>query len=147
MYKKICKYCGREFNGDKESRKFCSVECRAKFRKEEIAKQKIGEINYTKQGVKMVIVGYRNIGDIDVQFEDDKSVVYNTRYSDFTRRNIKHPLKKEDSLAYKYPQIAKMIAIEENGLTFEDCCGLYPHSRKKFYVKCPNCNRVSNKKM
>lgn len=52
-----------------------------------------------------------------------------------------------DSLAYKYPQIARMIAIKENGLTFEDCYSIAPFSHKKYYFKCLDCNLVSENKI
>ena len=52
----------------------------------------------------------------------------------------------KDSLAYKYPQIANMIAIEKNNLTFEDCYNISCYSNKKFYFKCDKCNIISNKK-
>lgn len=52
----------------------------------------------------------------------------------------------KDSVAYNYPQIAKMIAIEENGLTFEDCYNIACQSNKRFYFKCLDCNIISNKK-
>ena len=58
-----------------------------------------------------------------------------------------HNIHYKDSLAYKYPQIAKMIAIEENGLTFEDCYNIAPYSNKKFYFKCLDCNKISNKQL
>ena len=52
----------------------------------------------------------------------------------------------KDSLAYNYPNIAKMIAIEENNLTFDDCYDIACHSSKKFYFKCLDCNIISNKR-
>ena len=52
----------------------------------------------------------------------------------------------KDSIAYNYPQIAKMIAIEENNLTFEDCYNIACQSNKKFYFKCLDCSRVSTYK-
>lgn len=54
-----------------------------------------------------------------------------------------HP---KDSLAYNYPNIAKMIAIEENNLTFEDCYNIACYSNKCFYFKCLNCDTISNRK-
>ena len=51
----------------------------------------------------------------------------------------------KDSLAYNYPQIAKMIAIEENNLTFEDCYNIACQSNKKFYFKCLDCNTINKK--
>lgn len=52
----------------------------------------------------------------------------------------------EDSLAYNYPNIAKMIAITENDLTFDDCYNIACQSNKKFYFKCDKCNKISNNK-
>ena len=52
----------------------------------------------------------------------------------------------KDSLAYNYPDIAKMIAIPENDLTFDDCYGIACQSNKKFYFKCLDCSRVSTYK-
>ena len=52
----------------------------------------------------------------------------------------------KDSLAYNYPQIARMIAIKENDLTFDDCYNIACKTHKKFYFKCSKCNIVSNKK-
>ena len=52
----------------------------------------------------------------------------------------------KDSLAYNYPDIAKMIAIPENDLTFEDCYSIACQSNKKFYFQCLDCNKISNKK-
>ena len=52
----------------------------------------------------------------------------------------------KDSLAYNYPQIAKMIAIEENDLTFEDCYNIACGSQNSFYFKCLDCGTISNKK-
>ena len=58
-----------------------------------------------------------------------------------------HNIHYKDSLAYRYPNIAKMIAIKENGLTFEDCYNIAPYSNKKFYFKCLDCNKISNKRL
>ena len=52
----------------------------------------------------------------------------------------------KDSITHNYPEIAKMIAIKENNLTFEDCYSIAPFSNKKFYFKCLDCNIISNKK-
>lgn len=52
----------------------------------------------------------------------------------------------KDSLAYNYPNITKMIAIEENNLTFDDCYEIAPFSNKSFYFKCLDCESISEKK-
>lgn len=53
----------------------------------------------------------------------------------------------KDSLAYKYPQIAKMIAIKENDLTFEDCYSIACYSNEKFYFKCLECETISDRQL
>ena len=53
----------------------------------------------------------------------------------------------KDSLAYKCPQVAKMIAIEENDLTFEDCYNISCFSKRKFYFKCFDCGMISDKRI
>ena len=58
-----------------------------------------------------------------------------------------HKVHWKDSLAYNYPQIAKMIAIEENNLTFENCYNIACFSGKKFYFKCLNCKSISTSKI
>ena len=52
----------------------------------------------------------------------------------------------KDSLAYNYPNIARMIAIEENNLTFDDCYDIACRSKKRFYFKCLDCKNISNKR-
>ena len=52
----------------------------------------------------------------------------------------------KDSLAYNYPDIAKMIAILENNLTFEDCYNISCGSHKKYYFKCLDCGNISKNK-
>ena len=103
-----------------------------------------GEVNYNKQGEKMTIIRYGNAKDIDIQFEDGV-VIYNRNYSDFKIGKVKHPLRREKSLAYNYPKIAEMIAIEENNLTFKDCYEITCYSNKKFYFKCLECGAISSK--
>ena len=54
----------------------------------------------------------------------------------------------KDSLAYKYPQVARMIAnVPKNNKSFDDFYNIASHSEKeKYYVECPNCKIVSNEK-
>lgn len=107
-------------------------------------KNRVGEENINNQGEKMTIIAYRGAKDIDVQFEDG-IIVYNRDYTNFKKGKIKNTVKY--SIAYKYPKIAKMIAIEKNNLTFEDCYNISCHTHKCFYFKCPNCDTISNKKL
>lgn len=197
---------------------------------------RIGETNINNQGYKMTIIRYNGCDHIDIKFDDDL-IVYDKTYNNFKIGNIKHPIQyKEtiayhievelglnlddvwnwdknnelginpyeisygsknkiwlyclehdyhnydregnkigyeircasfhdgsrcgycrkgvgktnihykDSLAYNYPDVAKMIAIPKNNLTFEDCYKIACSSSKKFYFKCNKCNIVSNKK-
>ena len=57
-----------------------------------------------------------------------------------------HKTHYKDSLAYNYPETAKMIAIERNNLTFDDCYNIASFSHKNFYFKCNKCEMVSDKK-
>ena len=52
----------------------------------------------------------------------------------------------KDSLAYNYPNIAKMIAIKENNLTFEDCYKISCTSGS-YYCKCLDCGNITDKKI
>lgn len=52
----------------------------------------------------------------------------------------------KDSLGYLYDDIAKMIAIPENNLTFEDTFEITPKSGRKFYIKCLRCGKVCSDK-
>ena len=53
----------------------------------------------------------------------------------------------KDSLAYNYPQVARMISeVPKNKTSFEDCYSIGYGSRKSFYFKCLDCGTISNKK-
>lgn len=64
----------------------------------------------------------------------------------YCNSSASHKIHWKDSLAYNYPQIAKMIAIEENNLTFDDCYNIACYSNKKFYFKCNLCDSISTNK-
>ena len=68
---------------------------------------------------------------------------YNGRRCGYCNSFASHKVHWKDSLAYKYPQIAKMIAIKENNLIFDDCYNISCYSNKKFYFKCLDCEAVS----
>lgn len=55
-------------------------------------------------------------------------------------------VKCKDSLGYKYPKIAKMIAIKENKMEFNDTYKIGKCSGKSFYFKCNECGAVSTNK-
>lgn len=77
---------------------------------------------------------------------------YKTNCNNFTKGykccycKGQHNIHWKDSLAYNYPQIARMIAIEENNLTFEDCYSVSCKSSKSFYFKCSECGNISSNK-
>lgn len=60
-----------------------------------IKKDRIGETSINKKGLKMTIIAYRGIKDIDVQFEDD-TISYHKQYDAFKKGKIKKPYIKGD---------------------------------------------------
>lgn len=89
--------------------------------------------NYNREGNK---VGY----------EIQCAKFYNNKRCGYCHRGGHSKVHWKDSLAYNYPKIAKMIAIHENEITFEDCYKIAPYSHKKYYIKCLECGMLSNKK-
>jgi hypothetical protein len=87
--------------------------------------------NYNKKGDK---IGYKITC----------SHFYNGRRCGYCNRHNKAHYK--DSLAYNYPNIAKMIAIPENNLIFDDCYNISYGSHKKYYFKCSDCGNISKNK-
>ena len=57
---------------------------------------RIGMVNYNKQGLKMTIIDYKRSDNITVQFEDG-TIIENKTYSNFTKGMIKHPNNKKKS--------------------------------------------------
>ena len=55
-----------------------------------IKKDRIGETSINRKGLKMTIIAYRGIKDIDVQFEDG-TVVEHKQYDAFKKGKIKNP--------------------------------------------------------
>ena len=51
---------------------------------------RMGEIGYNNQGLKMRIIKYNNCQDIDIQFEDG-TIIKNREYSKFKKGEIKNP--------------------------------------------------------
>ena len=65
---------------------------------------RVGEVNYNKQGEKMTIIRYSKLegqrqATVDIQFEDGV-IVYNREYANFKNGRIKHPIRYEESFAY-----------------------------------------------
>lgn len=88
--------------------------------------------NYNKENIK---IGYK----IECQY------FYRGNRCNYCHKG-KSKVHWKDSLAYKYPNVAKMIAIPKNNLIFEDCYNIKPLSQKKYYFKCNKCNTISNKR-
>ena len=51
---------------------------------------RVGETSISTNGMKMSIIAYRTVNDVDIQFEDG-TIVENKRYQDFIHGHIKHP--------------------------------------------------------
>lgn len=60
-------------------------------------KKRVGEKRVSNAGFKMTIIAYRKYDDIDIMFED-KTIVYNRRYNDFKKGQIKHPGKEKSRI-------------------------------------------------
>ncbi|MBP3707100.1 MAG: zinc-ribbon domain-containing protein [Clostridia bacterium] len=85
---------------------------------------------------------------------EGNKVGYETRCDSFHRGSRcgyckgQYKVHYKDSLAYNRPDIARMIAIPENDLTFDDCYNMTcTSSYKKYYVKCNECGEISNEKV
>ena len=59
---------------------------------------RIGETNINNQGLKMVIIGYKDSHNINVQFEDG-TIVENRQYGDFLIGNIVNPNEHSDGIS------------------------------------------------
>ena len=70
---------------------------------------------------------------------------YNNRRCSYCHKGISE-IHWKDSLAYNYPQIAEMIAIKENNLTFDDCYKIACTSGN-YYCKCLDCGSITDKKI
>ena len=82
---------------------------------------------------------------------EDNKIGYEVRCNQFYKGNrcgycASQKIHYKDSLAYNYPQVAKMIAIPENDLTFYSCYSIACKSDRRFYFKCDKCGTISNKK-
>ena len=115
--------------------------------------ERIGEKRINSNGFIMTLIDYIDCNNVTIQFEDGE-IVYNKYYYNFKKGNIKkennkyninYNLKKELSLGYLYPNIARMIAIKENDLDFENTFYILPKSSVKVYYYCDKCNTLSNK--
>ena len=107
----------------------------------------IGETNKAKNGQLMTIIDYRNIDDIDIQFED-KTIITNIKYLDFKNGYDTYNNRKECNIGRT--KIAnngqKMTIIDyksSNDITikFEDNTIVYHKSIIAFttgYIKNPN---------
>jgi len=85
---------------------------------------RIDETNTNNQGLLMTIVVYRNSRDIDIQFEDDGTIIEHRRYSDFKNGFIKHPF------PYQLPN--SDIILENVSYVYKD--------QVNYLYKCSKCN-------
>ena len=60
-----------------------------------IRKSRVGATTTAKNGLMMTIIAWRNVHDIDVQF-DDGTIVYHKHYRNFLLGTIGHPNYKID---------------------------------------------------
>lgn len=114
-------------------------------------KNGINPYEITKCSGKYIWV-YCRFNDYHNYDRDNNKISYKTTCDNFSKGykcgycKGQHKVHWMDSLAYNYPQIAEMIAIEENNLTFEDCYSIACYSSKSFYFKCNECKKISSKK-
>lgn len=73
--------------------------------------ERIGEINYNNQGLKMVIIGYKDSSHVDIEFEDGY-IKKNSEYRYFKNGKINNP---------NYPYYTSNYAIGE---TVKNCQGI-----------------------
>lgn len=101
---------------------------------------RIGESRIAKNGLKMSIIGYRNVNDIDIMFEDGY-VVKNIGYQHFFEGTVKHPnfntKKHKSEIAYLHEK--KRM---NNGLVAEI---VRVNGKKDIDVVFENGNRVNNR--
>ncbi len=83
----------------------------------------INEERVMNNGMKATIIAYRNVDDIDIQFED-KTVVTNTSYSNFLKGSIRNPnLHKGETNLMKCGQTAVITDLRNKkdiDIRFED---------------------------
>lgn len=62
---------------------------------EESRRERVGKIALANNGQQMMVIGYRNVTDIDIRFADG-TIVYNKGYYDFLAGEIENPNYKSD---------------------------------------------------
>ena len=116
--------------------------------------KRIGEKSINNYGFVMTIIDYIDCNNVTIQFEDGE-IVENIYYYNFkkgavkkknNKYNINFNLDKKLSLGYLYPKIAKMIAIKENDLTFNDTYYILPKSGVLVFYRCNDCGMLSKNK-
>ena len=73
--------------------------------------------------------------------------VYDVRASSFINDNQRCSKccgSKEKSILYNYPEIASMIVYDKNKNKVNTSI-ISPHTKKRFYFRCPQCNQISKK--
>ena len=116
--------------------------------------KRVGERRVNSNGFIMTLIDYIDCNNVTVQFEDGE-IVYNKYYHNFKKGNIKkednkyninYNLERELSLGYLYKDIAKMIAIKENNLKFDDTFYILPKCSTKAYYQCSKCGVINKEK-
>lgn len=77
--------------------------------------ERVGEINYNKQGTQMKIIKYINSGNIDIEFQDEMKYKTNTTYNNFKKGNMSNPYDRK-VFGYGYIGVGKHQPKENNKL-------------------------------
>lgn len=112
----------------------------------------INPYEMTKQSNKMIWV-YCLKHDYHNYDREGNKIGYRVRCSHFNNGvrcgycgNYKTHYK--DSLGFLYPHIAKkIVAVEENNLTFEDTYSIAVYKNERYYFKCLECGTISEKRI
>lgn len=119
-------------------------------------KDRTGETNVNKQGLKMWIKEYRGRKDIDIEFEDGY-IVYNREYADFKKKEIRNLNFKQSNLndrtgeivinnhgskakIIKYNNVHDIVIKFDNGYIYNTSYSNF----KKGNIKSPYCKTVYN---
>lgn len=79
-------------------------------------KSHLGEKRIAKNGMEMVLIAYRNSGDVDVRFED--GTVVTTAYSEFDDGNVRNPNTHKTKAMYKAERTGEVV-INNQGISME----------------------------
>ena len=110
---------------------------------------RVGEINYNKNGTKMIIIKYNSYNDIIIEFQDEYRIKVNTRYGDFKKGNVKNPYDKTTlNIGYigvgKYSHKTHKKIYEEWRQMFQRCYDPYEINKRPTYIDCIVCEEWHN---